>query len=156
MPLTEATDHDGLGSLPNISDNSEAAAVKPMVPSFASHPERRRGKSAEEKLMRDKEKHLFIDTDPCERFCRKHCKELTRENHFTTWNSFREEQYESRLKWLASCVRLAPVNRRTVKFIKQKFKKNGSRHYFLPKVVQHLLRNPSVQKNFTNTRWLEN
>ncbi|KAK2712439.1 hypothetical protein QYM36_011208 [Artemia franciscana] len=84
-----------------------------MVPSLASHPGQKRAKA---------EKN------------RKHRKKLNRENRFTIWNSFWEEQYESRLKWLASCVRLAPVNRQTVEFTEQKFKKNESRLYFLPKV----------------------
>jgi len=50
---------------------------------------------------------------------------------------------------------LAPVNRRTVKFIKQKFDKNESKRYFLPRVVQRLPKNPSAQKNFTNTLGLK-
>jgi len=33
--------------------------------------------------------------------------------------------------------------------------KNESRRYFVPKVVQHLPKNPSVQKNFTNTLGLK-
>ena len=88
MPVTEATEHNTLGSLSNVSDNSEAAAVTPVVPSLASHPGPRRAQSGEEKVMRDRQKHLLIDTTPCGRFCRKHCKDLTRENHFTTWNRF--------------------------------------------------------------------
>ncbi|KAK2708954.1 hypothetical protein QYM36_014545 [Artemia franciscana] len=146
MPVTEAIEHDRLGGLPNVSDNSEAAAVTPMVPSLASHPGRRRAKSGEVKVTQDKQKHPFIDSTPCERFCRKHCEDITRENNFTIWNIFWEEQYESRLKGLARCVRLIPVNRRRVKFTKQIFKKNESRLYFLPKVVQHLTKKSKCEK----------
>ena len=56
MPVTEAIKHETLGSLPNVSDNSEAAAVTPMVPSLASHPGRRRAKSGEVKVTQDKQK----------------------------------------------------------------------------------------------------
>ncbi|KAK2704377.1 hypothetical protein QYM36_016690 [Artemia franciscana] len=108
MPVTEAIEHDRLGSLPYVSDNSEEAAVTPTVPSLASRPGQKRAKNREEKVMQDKRKHPFIDSTPCEQFCRKHCKELTRENHFTIWNSFWEEQYASRLKWHASCACLTP------------------------------------------------
>ncbi|KAK2702878.1 hypothetical protein QYM36_018533 [Artemia franciscana] len=85
MPVTEATEHGRLGSLSNVSDKSEAAAVTPMVPSLAYHPGRKRAKSGEEKVTRDMQKHQFIDSTPCERLCQKQGKELTRENCFTVW-----------------------------------------------------------------------
>jgi len=64
MPVTEAIEHDRLGGLPNVSDNSEAAAVTPMFPSLASHPGRRRAKSGEVKVTQDKQKHPFNDSTP--------------------------------------------------------------------------------------------
>jgi len=146
IPVTEIIEHDRLGSLPSISDNFEAAAVTPMVSSLASHPGRRRAKGGEEKVTQDKQKNLSIVPTLCERFCRKHCEEFTRENRFNILNCFREEQYESRLTWLASWVRLVPDNRRSVKFTEQKFKKNESRLYFLPEVVQHLKKKIQVCK----------
>ncbi|KAK2703889.1 hypothetical protein QYM36_017815 [Artemia franciscana] len=156
ITAANATEHGRLGSLPNVSDNSEEAAVTPMVPSPASHPGRKRAKSGEEKVTRVMRKHPFIDSTPCEQFCRKHCKELITENRFSIWNSFWEDQYESRLKWLASCVRLAPVNRRTVEFTEKKFKKKESRLYYLPKVVEHFTTKiPVCQKIFMNTLGLK-
>jgi len=44
IPVTETIEHNRLGSLPNMSDNFEAAAVTPMVSSLASHPRLRKAK----------------------------------------------------------------------------------------------------------------
>ena len=107
-----------------------------------SNNKRKRNRSEESKKENNKRKHSFIE-EYCDTSCscKKHCKEFDIEARKQVWESYWAEGYASRSKFLAGCIRLEPIKRRTVHADNEKgkmFKRNESRHYYLPKMEQNV------------------
>ena len=89
------------------------------------------------KKENNKRKHPFIE-EYCDTSCssKNHCKEFDIEARKQVSESYWAEGYASRSEFLAGCIRLEPIKRRTVHADNEKgkmFKRNESRHYYLPK-----------------------
>ncbi|KAK2710432.1 hypothetical protein QYM36_011827 [Artemia franciscana] len=108
-----------------------------------SNTKRKRNRSEESKKENNKRKHPFIE-EYCDASCscKKHCKEFDIEARKQVRESYWAEGYASRSKFLAGCIRLEPIKRRTVHADNEKgkmFKQNESRHYYLPKMEQNVV-----------------
>ncbi|KAK2703186.1 hypothetical protein QYM36_018327 [Artemia franciscana] len=102
-----------------------------------SNTKRKRNRSEESKKENNKRKHPFIE-EYCDTSCssKNHCKEFDIEARKQVSESYWAEGYASRSEFLAGCIRLEPIKRRTVHADNEKgkmFKRNESRHYYLPK-----------------------